>query len=95
MIARMAVMGTHAPDCEGFDDPLAVEHGICKSWCHAHANCEPLRRSDYQYCIECGHVFRTASELLRSHNEVLREMDLPRETDPKQVFCCPHCVHDF
>lgn len=49
----------------------------------------------YRACGECMHVFRSAAELLEGHNKHLAVYGMEPATDPDQVFCCPHCVHDW
>lgn len=64
----------HAPDCAGCGDPRFARN--CDSWCYIHNQCEPLRKTDYKVCPECSHVFRTESELIRSHLLVMQTMSM-------------------
>lgn len=81
-----------------------------KLHCYSHNEDEPDNPC-YRACFECRHVFPTAEDLLREHNEIIADLNkyvvpggdslwvltepMPPETDPLQVFTCPHCVHDF
>lgn len=49
----------------------------------------------YRWCMECGHTFATAAELLAGHNEHLAVYGIEPETDAAKVFCCPLCLHDW
>ena len=50
----------------------------------------------YRACLECGHVWRTADELLAAHNRELARYpgNIP-ETDAARVSCCPLCIHNW
>ena len=49
----------------------------------------------YQVCVECGHEYATAADLLAAHNKMLTADGLERESDVAQVVTCPMCLHDF
>ncbi len=66
------------------DDGPCVIHGY-----------EPVPDEWHILCIECGHVFVTAEDLLREHNRVMDECGFPRVADVEQVAMCPFCTHDF
>jgi hypothetical protein len=78
--------------------PLAAEHPIevcygSELHCLWHEVDEP--REGFRYCLECAHMFATASELLAEHNKHLAEFGIEPETDPDGVYCCPFCIHDW
>jgi len=80
--------------------PVTAPHPIDACYgspnhCWSHHVDEPWDASCCRSCLECGHVFRDAAELLAAHNAILAELGEPPETDPARVFCCPHCIHDF
>lgn len=62
--------------------------------CHMHEVDEPSIPG-YRWCMECGHTFATAAELLAGHNEHLDRYGQAPETDAAKVYTCPHCLHDF
>jgi hypothetical protein len=62
--------------------------------CHMHEVDEPCIPG-YRWCMECGHAFATAAELLAGHNGHLAVYGIEPETDPGKVFCCPLCTHSW
>ena len=79
-------------------DPQTVQHDPSEACgdqhCYTHHVDEPSEPA-YRFCYECGHVWRTAAELLAEHNRQLAVYGRPPETDVNQVFCCPLCIHDW
>lgn len=71
-----------------------------KMHCYSHGEDEP-QEPCYRMCGECYHVFPTAADLVRDHNEEVRIMmdkwggSLLVATDVADIFSCPHCVHNF
>ena len=49
----------------------------------------------FRWCLECGHTYATAADLLAEHNKMQAATGLPADTDPDGVFCCPLCTHDW
>lgn len=68
----------------------------CEHFCWEHNRHEDYGPDSYLVCFECHHVFRTEEELIEGHNRQLEEAphSIP-VTSGDQVFCCPHCIHDF
>ena len=58
-------------------------------WCHVHARREVADVSDYQVCVECGHVFRAESDLLHAHRWRADADSELREGG--EVPACPFC----
>ena len=76
-------------------------------FCWSHYANEPITEDIYLVCFECKHAFQTEQELIDAHNAILHQ-PLSHSVDPdwegtvlpdvasgQEVFCCPHCVHDF
>lgn len=73
-------------------------------WCASCNRHETALEGDvYKYCLECGHIWKTAQELVEAYN---REVDAINSADgtglvatyvetADQVYFCPLCLHDF
>lgn len=53
-------------------------------------------------CFECGHSWPTRADLVKDHNDMVKEMNaqfphipLPEEADPERIWSCPFCAHDL
>lgn len=83
-------------------DPHAAEADCINVHCHAHAVDEPAEGA-YRVCLECGHVFPAAADLLADHAALVEGLNVGAEagelltakTDPERITVCPHCAHDF
>lgn len=71
--------------------------------CYFHGE-EPIPETYYRICIECGHCYVTAEELVTMTNDIRYEMWMQWEqglypwipdTNADQIFCCAYCAHDF
>jgi len=90
------VSGTAAARISG---PITEPHQVDLCYasalhCHMHEVDEPCVPA-FRWCLECGHTFATAGELLAEHNKILAAIGLPAETDADQVTCCAYCTHDW
>jgi hypothetical protein len=90
------VSGTAAVRISG---PITEPHQISLCYssalhCHMHEVDEPCV-PPFRWCLECGHTFASAAELLAAHNEHLARYGGTPETDPGKVFCCPLCLHSW
>lgn len=65
---------------------------------------EPIPETYYRICIECGHCYVTANELLIEFNNSNYEMWFKweqglypwvPETDVDNIYYCAYCTHDF
>jgi hypothetical protein len=65
-------------------------HPILGMWCCICNQHEPSLDTDYHRCFECGHVYRSAEELLAE----FRAEGGSAET-AAMVPGCPRCLHDF
>lgn len=74
-----------------------------ESTCAIHGY-EPLNGTEFKVCGECHHAFKTEADLLYEHNKLIAEIavteqnrDLLRNMtpDPRRVYACPLCTHDF
>lgn len=72
------------------------------AWCHIHHRIEDIEKGDYRICGECGHIFRTADELVAEDLRVrlmLKAYDSEgteyKPVEPALIFTCPLCAHDF
>lgn len=66
--------------------------------CYSHYCWEKVAERPFLICGECFHVFNTAEELVEDDRKARQEFmvpDVAKPRDPDQIFCCPHCVHDF
>ena len=60
-------------------DPHPVE--VCyRSRLHCHVHDRDEAAVGFRYCLECGHMFATAAELVAAHNEVLAALN--KAVDP-------------
>lgn len=81
-----------------------VTKPLCDDNCYVHGY-EPVPSSYYKMCYECQHVFVTEQDLIdddvqvrRNFNKVAGPGDYLFSEDPvpvEEIFCCPHCSHDF
>jgi hypothetical protein len=62
--------------------------------CYFHGE-EPIPPNAYRLCLECGHVYPTAEDLLKEDTKVALEYGFAPVTEPEQVTCCPLCTHDW
>lgn len=58
---------------------------------------EPIPPDCYRLCVECGHAFATAAELVLADLEVRRSLGAADVVgrDSSEINVCPHCSHDF
>lgn len=70
----------HAPSAE-----CATEH------CHYHHIDEPGEGA-YLVCLECGHVYATADDLLAAYREAWEPAPTVNADD---AHTCPLCAHSF
>lgn len=75
-------------------------------WCHSCCKLEPIPEGGaFEVCIECGHVYATAEDLLKRYNEECDRMDatyaeegfspIERYVTATEIFFCQECTHDF
>jgi len=71
-------------------------------WCASCHRLEGDLPGDFRPCLECGHVFRTAEELLEAENKLRRMFNerftdtyFPPVTDVETIHSCPLCTHDW
>ncbi|GII83340.1 hypothetical protein Ssi03_13300 [Sphaerisporangium siamense] len=72
-------------------------------YCYSCGRDEPVPPSGvYIICIECGHVYETADDLLHLYNEQIiaenrahPEWAMPLAIDPDNIGCCALCLHDL
>ena len=72
--------------------------------CDVHRVDEPIGW-DGRRCLECGHGFRSGTELVEAFNRDVAHplsrtrrpgrRSVDRVTDPERVPFCPVCLHDF
>jgi len=65
--------------------------------CYSHGVHEPVPEGGaYRFCVECGHVYVTALDLLRDFAANAPD-DCPVSPDitAKDIHFCAHCTHDF
>lgn len=78
-------------------------------FCHIHDKLE--EDNGYHRCFECGHLYLTSDELVTTYNDkgldvhnalkdpymIEHELDIGkyRPAELKDIFFCPHCLHDF
>lgn len=65
--------------------------------CHWHNTHEPIPESGaYRACGECGHVYVTALDLLKTYaDNAPSETSIDPNTTAKDIHFCPFCLHDF
>lgn len=65
--------------------------------CHWHDRHEPVPDSGaYIVCGECGHVYVTALELLKTFaDEAPADHEIDGDMTAKDIMFCPLCLHDF
>jgi len=78
---------------------LGCWHVNLDAWCLSCGRWEFDGPSDFIACLECGHVYRTAADLVEAENDIRRQMG-DAELDPlgdalAQIFSCPLCTHDW
>lgn len=59
---------------------------------------EPVPADYYRLCVECGHVYVTAAELVLLDQDVRRRLGGERDPSPRtvdEIEVCPLCIHDF
>jgi len=61
-------------------------------------------RDPFRRCLECGHVYPTAADLLAEHAALVATINRETSpdnppmvalTDPEKIHACPACAHDF
>ena len=71
--------------------------------CYFHGE-EPIPETYYLICIECGHCYHTAEDLLKNFNDTGYELWFAYEqglnpwvpeTDVDRITFCAYCTHDF
>lgn len=71
--------------------------------CYFHGE-EPIPEKYYRICIECGHCYVTAQELVDMTNDIRYEMWMKYDqglypwipdTNADDIYCCAYCTHDF
>jgi hypothetical protein len=71
--------------------------------CYFHGY-EPIPEKYYILCLECGHCYHTAEELLNTFNDIMYEGWFNWEqgerpwipaTDVNRIHFCALCAHDF
>lgn len=94
-----------------YTDPHGPNEYCGDEHCSSHNVCEPIGEAVYRVCLECGHVFRTESDLIEAYRghivqsmvaldfspEVSREKakEALENTKVEQFYFCPFCSHDF
>lgn len=63
-----------------------------RCWFHGD---EPIPRGCYRVCLECGHAFVTAADLLEAERKICVAMELKPADSAEDVAVCPLCTHDF
>ncbi len=79
--------GQHRPWCGRPDydgDPGCFWHGA-----------EPVPEGAYRVCLECGHCWVTAADLMADVQRLCMEIGATPPMDVEHVFYCPLCAHDF
>lgn len=76
-------------------EPHEVTDDCHRVHCYSHDVDEPDQPC-FRYCYECSHVFPTEQALIDADNAVWVQMGRSAPNRPSdEIFCCPHCVHDF
>lgn len=99
-------MGGHMTHRRGGDrDSIARAFQPGQTICFAHQTTESTTAMTYLVCLECGHAYQTADELMDVFNELVITLlnatkpedapPLPYESDMKKMTFCPYCSHDF
>lgn len=66
----------------------------CREWhCHSCDKDEPTE--GYRLCYECGHMYETATDLVKAHRLFVRSYGGHPIEDPERIIACPLCCHDF
>lgn len=62
-----------------------------------HHNGERALPTDFRQCLECGHSYRTAQDLIDAYySESPGSYDTPPgQIRVEDIFFCPFCIHDF
>jgi hypothetical protein len=66
--------------------------------CHIHHVDELYAEgASYCACLECGHVYRSAEDLLLAYAEHYppEERGEALSREPAKIYSCPLCSHDF
>jgi len=91
-----------------WEHDVEIDHGKPGLYyCWSHHKYEDTTRA-HQVCLECGHTFATAGDLVGAHNQVVMEInerqrgidrddliDVSFAAMPEDVHSCPYCVHGF
>lgn len=74
------------------------------SFCHVHGHSEDCTTTTYKVCFECGHVYETEADLIRSVNQMFESIAAADGqtlhsndywVSGEAVYACPECAHDF
>jgi rubredoxin len=68
-----------------------------QEWCIIHNRVEEACKSDFKACSECGHIYRTAGDLLDEFRKRCEELKLIAYNGipVELIYSCPLCGHDF